>query len=63
MMDRGERRDFGLCNSPADEPNGRNPCRVNATVFARFGSCNPRCVERRDDDGCFMCNRECNGNV
>lgn len=62
-MDRGEGKYFDLCNSTADESNERDPCRVNATIFALRGSCNPRCVERRDGDGCFMCNRECNGTV
>ena len=38
-----------------------NPCRVNATVFARRASCNLRCVVRRNADQCFMCNRTCNG--
>lgn len=52
-----EKRTF---NSNADELDERDSCRVNATFFAILGSCNLRCVERRDDD-CFMCNRECNG--
>lgn len=53
------------CNSIADESDDDerdpDPCRVNATFFALVGSCKPRCVERRDDDDCFTCNRECNG--
>ena len=53
----------------ADEPEDGDghhrldPCRVNATAFALFRACNRRCVERRDDDGCFVCNRECNGKI
>lgn len=39
----------------------RDPCRVNATMFALREFCSLRCVERRDDDGCFVCNRACNG--
>ena len=39
-----------------------DPCRVNSTVFAEFGRCNPRCVSRRDD-GCFMCDTTCNSKL
>ena len=38
-----------------------NPCLVNATVFARRARCHLRCLFRRSEDQCFMCNRTCNG--
>ena len=46
---------------PDDQERNQVECRVNATFFATLASCHPRCVERRIYDGCFMCDRECNG--
>ena len=38
-----------------------DPCRVNITTFFERSRCKLRCVVRRGEDDCFMCNRTCNG--